>query len=360
MGLFWGATCHMRERSSILSKPLLASAVPALALLAFAALAYAGDPIQVSGDKGKQTPGGDTRPVDPNAFKSWNKSKGPALNGLTPYIAGQSSDPKEDRRLKNARDEKKNWMLLEPGELQKRDDEEQAKFGGRSVALDSDDDSSRNYLFHNVAQQKSDKPRNATPADSDDEPRKDGRAVSVLGQREQDKQGAHTVSDLNLKGLIDPSQINAAKFNNEASLFQFLKESSPPGADRDQQARRESFREFINGPQPNAPSGGIGDPINFRTDLTQERMNPTMPTRPGFDLPASKPADSFLSAPTVGGLGHAQSLPDMMTTRAPMGSALPSPMSPWLQNDPAKAAPKASVMGNGSLFNRDAPRRGGL
>ena len=362
MGLFWGVTRHMRERSSILSKPLLASVVPALALLAFAAVAYAGDPIQVSGDKDKQSPG-DTRPVDPNAFKSWNKSISPGVNGLTPYIASdQSSDAKEDRRLKNARDEKKNWMLLEPGELQKRDDEEQAKFGGRSVALDSSDDNSRNYLFPNAAQQKSDKPRNAPPADSDDEPRKDGRTLS--GQREQDKQGAHTVSELNLKGLIDPSQINATKFNNEASLFQFLKESSPPGADRDQQARRESFREFINGPQPNAPSGGIGDPINFRTDLTQERMNPTMPTRPGFDLPVSKPADSsFAPKAPLGAAfdpGRAQSLPDMMTTRAPMGSALPSPMSPWLQNDPGKAAPKASVMGNGSLFNRDAPRRGGL
>src|SRR6267143_1871561 len=135
----------MREQSSTLSKRLLASAVPALALLSVATVAYAGDPIQVSGDKSKPGPV-DARPVDADVFKSLNKSKGPALKGLTPLvIPGQSMDPKEERRLKNVRDEKKNWMLLEPGELQKRDDEEQGKFGGRSVALDStDEDDSRN------------------------------------------------------------------------------------------------------------------------------------------------------------------------------------------------------------------------
>jgi hypothetical protein len=352
----------MREQSSTLAMRMLASAVSALALV-LASPIFAGDPIQVSGDKNKQAPA-DARPVDPEVFKSWNKTKGPALKGLSPYIFGPGQvDPKEERRLKNARDEKKNWMLLEPGELQQRDDDEQSKFGGRSIALDrTDDDNSRNILFYSVTQQKSDKirnpPPNAAPADSEDDPKKDTRpTLSVLGPREAEKPGAHTVNELNLKGLVDPSQVSATKFNqNDASVFQFLKDNTPAGADRDQQARRESFREFINGPQQPAPSAsGLSDPINFRTDLTQERMNPTMPLRPGFDLPASKPADSFLSAPAFGGLGRAQSLPDMITTRALMGSALPSPMSPWLQNDAAKVAPKASVMPNGSLFNRDAP-----
>ena len=133
MGLFWDATCHMREQSSTLSKPLLASVVPALALLAVATVAYAGDPIQVSGDKSKPGPV-DARPVDADIFKSLNKSKGPVLKGLNQLVVpSQAVDPQEERRLKNARDEKKNWMLLEPGELQKRDDEEQSKFGGRSV-----------------------------------------------------------------------------------------------------------------------------------------------------------------------------------------------------------------------------------
>jgi hypothetical protein len=39
------------------------------------------------------------------------------------------------------------------------------------------------------------------------------------------------------------------------------------------------------------------------------------------------------------------------------GPSLPSPF--LTPNDPNKN-PRASVMGNGSLFNREGPRRGGL
>jgi hypothetical protein len=172
---------------------------------------------------------------------------------------------------------------------------------------------------------------------------------------------------LNLKNLIDPAQVNSSKINNnEASLFQFLKENSAPAPDRDQQARRDSFRDFINGPQQGNPApGGVSDPINFRTDLTQERMNPITPTR-GLDMPAAPPTkapDAFGTKAPMGAAftpGRAGGLPEMINVapRQPMtGPSLPSPF--LTPNDPGKP-PHVSVMGSGSLFNREAPRRGGL
>jgi hypothetical protein len=348
------------------SMRMAASAVAALALLMSVAAVRAGDPIQVGTDKTKPTPA-ENRPVDADVFKSWNKSKfsTPQVNPLTPFIVpGRSLDQRDEKRLKNERDERKNWMLLEPGELQQRDEEEEQEFGGKAVRIDDfNEDERGNYLFHNVGQQRSDKPRNIAPrtaGESDEQPKRDTRSsLSVLGTREADRPGAHTVNELNLKGLIDPAQVSAEKFNkNEASLFQFFKDNSPTQADRDQQARRDSFRQFISGPQPGTPSGG-SDPINFRTDLTQERMNPIMPSR-GFDLPApTKAPDSFSTASGFTPV-RMPGLPDAATLapRQPMaGSYLPSPL---LTPNEAAKTPRAGVMGGGSMFNRDGPRRSGL
>src|SRR6185503_11245458 len=108
----------MRMQNWTLMKRALASAC-----LSFAAFAYAGDPIRISGgDKNKSVPN-EAREVERDAFKSWNKNKAPGspLNSLTPFVGPQMIDPKEERRLKSVQDEKKNWMLLEPGELQRRD-----------------------------------------------------------------------------------------------------------------------------------------------------------------------------------------------------------------------------------------------
>jgi len=351
---------------------MLAGAPGVAALLLSLCIGHAGEPIQFSNDKAKPAPTDPQQPVDADMFKTWNKSKRPAgspLNSLTPFITpGRGMDPKDERRLKNMQDEKKNWMLLEPGELQKREEDEEGKFGGRGVAIDNlDDNQDRNYLFHNANQQKSEKgprPHNS-PSDTDDQSKKENRSLNVFGPREAEKTGAHTATELNLKNLIDPSQVNATKINNnEASLFQFLKDNSAPPPDRDQQARRDSFRNFINGPQANPAAPGISDPINFRTDLTQERLNPVTPARSGLDMTApGKTSDGFSAKPPLGaGLtpGRPAGLPEMISSapRQPMtGPSLPSPF--LTPNDPGKV-PRASVMGNGSLFNRETPRRGGL
>lgn len=341
--------------------------VATLGLLLFLGSARAGDPIKFSDDKAKAAPANE-RPVDSDIFKSWNKSSGRSgspLNSLTPFITpGQSLD-KEDRRLRNAREERKNWMLLEPGELQKRDDEEELKFGGRDFSLDSGDDDGGNYLFYGLTEPSTDKvkdtPRRA-PVDFEDAPKKDNStSLKIFGGR-GDEPGAHTARELNLKGLIDTRQVDPVNFHKtEPSLYQFFKDNAVQ-TDRDAQARRDSFREFINGPQPNAPSPGLADSINFRPDLTQERINPVIPSRPGFELPgAAKVPDAFSLRPPGGGFNPARplGLPDSMTPgpRQPLpGPYLPSPY--LMPNEPPKT-PRAGIM-NSPLFNREAPRRGGI
>lgn len=354
----------------MLSMRLPAGALFALALLLFASVGRAGEPIQFSNDKAKPAPGGPQPPLDADLFKG-SKSKRPPsarLNSLTPFITpGAPTDSKDERRLKNIREEKKNWMLLEPGELQKRDEEEESKFGGKGVAIDNPDEvKDGNYLFYNVTAQKTDKPvRQQNAPVEDDQPRKDNRSLNVFAPHDVEKPGVHTANELNLKNLIDPAQINSVKLSdNEGTLFKFLKENSAPPPDRDQQARRDNFRDFINGPQATPAPSGISDPINFRTDLTQERLNPIAPGRSGLEITTpTKAPDSLPGKPTFGGgftPGRPAGLPEMVSTapRQPMtGPSLPSPF--LTPNDAAKP-PRASVMGNGSLFNRDGPRRGGL
>src|SRR5687767_6719970 len=296
-------------------KRMQAGVVATLAAVLFLGTARAGDPIQFSGDKAKPA-AANNRPVDADLFKSWNKAGTPAassINTLTPFITpGRTTmDPKDEKRLRNARDEKRNWMLLEPGELDKEDAEEE-KYG-KAFSRDKGDQDAGNYLFRGLGEAKSDRGRPQRPAtDADNETKKGNRSsLKILGTREGE-QGAHTASELNLKGLIDTSQGNPANGNkNEATLFQFFKENALPPPNRDEQARRENFRDFINEPQsPKAAGGaGLGDPINFRTDLTQERMNPVPPPRV-FELPApAKVPDAFSAKPpAMGGLNPARPL----------------------------------------------------
>lgn len=353
----------------MLSTRLPAGALFALALLLFAFIGRAGEPIQFSNDKAKSAPADPQQQVDADLFKGskFKRPPGARLNVLTPFITPGGTDPKDERRMKNIREEKKNWMLLEPGELQKRDEDDENKFGGKGVAIDNGEEvKDGNYLFYNVTGQKSDRPvRQQNAPAEDDQPRKDNRSLNVLAPHDVEKLGAHTANELNLKNLIDPAQINATKVNDtEASLFKFLRENSAPLPDRDQQARRDSFRDFINGPQATPAPSGIADPINFRTDLTQERLNPTVPTRSGFEMTApTRAPDSMPGKPTFGSgftPGRPAGLPDIVSSapRQPMtGPSLPSPF--LTPNDPSKP-PRAGVMGNGSLFNREGPRRGGL
>lgn len=347
-----------------------AGVVATLGLLLFVGAASAGDPIQFSGDKARPAPANEKPAIDSDLFKSWNRpatTRSPSsVNPLTPFItSGRSLDPKEERRLRNAREERKNWMLLEPGELQKRDDEEEMKFGGREFSFDLGDEDEGDYLFHGLAEPNSDKARaRPAPADIDDAPKNDNRgSLKIIGGRENEG-GAHTSRELNLKGLINTTQVDPNKFErNEPSLFQFFKDNAVQ-VDRDAQMRRETFREFINGPQhgpPLAAPSGVRDPINFRPDLTQSPLNPVVPARPAFELPPSaKGAETFAIRPPSGSLNPARAagFADAINPsgRQPLPGALPSPY--LMPNEPPKK-PVGGIMG-GPLFNREAPRRGGL
>jgi hypothetical protein len=119
--------------------PALA-AVAAMALVEFPIVsAWAGEPIRFGGEKIKSTP--DSQSIVPkDRFRPTDR-----IPAVTPFDAINSSganlntrrlDPKEEKRLKNAKLEKENWAVVNRGELQEQDDQE-TEFGIRDYSGDS-------------------------------------------------------------------------------------------------------------------------------------------------------------------------------------------------------------------------------
>src|SRR6478672_7400440 len=83
-----------------------------------------GEKIVLSDDKPKGDPNAPVKSGG-DLFKSWGKVDQPGFDynvlGLPTIRRNSALDKEELKRLKNIRDEKKNWLLLEPGELQRKE-----------------------------------------------------------------------------------------------------------------------------------------------------------------------------------------------------------------------------------------------
>src|SRR5207245_3221567 len=117
--------------------------------------AAAGDKIVFSEEKPKTA-----NPNDPKAgtelFRSWTtKLETPAFDyGILgiPTIPHATLDRKEQRRQKNERAERLNWMIVEPGELQRKE-EEKAALGVANRPLedlDKSDSDKPDSIFYNM------------------------------------------------------------------------------------------------------------------------------------------------------------------------------------------------------------------
>src|SRR5438874_2482379 len=167
-------------------------------------------------------------------FRSWNKTKletptfDYSIMGV-PTIPSASLGGKEEKRRQAARAEQKNWMLIEPGELQRKE-EEKSTLGVANRPLDSLDkeDGDKIDMFYklrgakNGSQQRqpgeirsgnhapSREEQSALAAqqqrereDSDAELKHD-RAFSLPGDKSQP--GAHTAGELSLNTLFNPGK----------------------------------------------------------------------------------------------------------------------------------------------------------
>ena len=318
-------------------------AIPALS----AFLAFAGDPIQFSGEKGKQGPQQEKK-VDNDLFKSWNKDSAPnPLSGYTPYMPAIRTDPKDEKRLRKEREEKRNWLLLNPGDLTGNDDE---GFGGHDYSLDAleKDSGSGDYTLYPLLHSKSGQGRG-----SDSKQRQAQQAANVTANekfdvranRETEMIGAHTSRDLDLKGLLDTKQTGGPQGNRtEITLFDFLRDNSAPRLQRSPQL--DEFKKFINSSPTDPMAPRIMD---FGPDLTQRPISPNfglsdpLPVGPRTDF---SPRQDF-ARPAAPGFSDPGSREPFGTPYAPGASPLPE----------ANVRPPIS---SGSMFNNNNLRRPGI
>src|SRR6266404_641753 len=196
-----------------------------ISTLAFSALG--GDKIVFSEEKSQATePGKDLR-LGNELFK------GPLnidhsvmdhdLPGLPLMRRGPALSREEQMRLKLKRDQDKNWLLLEPGELERRNKEE-STLGVKNRPLD-DFNKKGDYTFYRVGEPKTGsgtrQPGELRNASGDQEKAEARQAAQQQRNREEADEesrhqtkvfelggsiepGAHTSSELNFNPLLDP------------------------------------------------------------------------------------------------------------------------------------------------------------
>jgi hypothetical protein len=300
------------------------AAVLATALLAgFTHLpAHAGEPIIIPSEKGKSAARiPDRKEVPKDVFRFGEKITPPTFDVMTiPVLPSTPLDPKEQKRRKLERLERENWMVVDEGELQ---EEENDIFNVRDYSLEGLDKEDRtgNVMFRRLSKDKENGQR--MPGEPRSAPNK-SKAQALLQRRaaeeeeadaesrDNSKQGAHIVGELNLKKMFEPREgvdSLAPKFNkSDLTLQSLLNGNSKPEALRERQESREGFQKMLNrGSTPTL--SGRSDPIHQPVDFTRQPFNPTMP--------------QTLGSGTFGG-GAFGATPTGVRPGTPLGGSLPN------------------------------------
>ena len=328
------------------------------AIVLSALVGHAGEPIVIPSEKTKTPPPAHDTKVPPrDVFRFGNKLSTPSgFDVLTiPIVPSHSPlDPKEQKRRKLERLERENWMVVGKGELQ-AEENEKSFLNVRDYSLDSleKEDSRGNLMFRNLdkdgnqrlpGQFRSSKeplrPSGARPGVEDEEEESKDKSRS---EREESKEGAQVSSALNFSKMFEPRRENDSltpRFNKSDLLLQrLLNDGISPEARREQQARSEEFRAFLDKRGSAAPLAGPSDPINFGSDFTKQPINPTTPqlgggvaagsaNRFGSPLPPTLPGSpmggglptAFAGAPAPGGF-----------SAGPLLAPKPEPVRPMKQ-----------------------------
>jgi len=273
--------------------------------------AVAGEAIVFGKEKIKAEPGKEKAPTQ-GPFRLEKLTTPPPfdLNTLSPSVIPRpNSSHRKDKRQQNAEDEKKNWLLLDQGELQDKDDEKNF-LGVRDDGLDDLDKSkdSHDYTFRpnsssrNANQlrapgqsqarlpsqrQKEDANRPPPPrqdADADaDNKRASGSTAIVFGGRDA-AIDSRIGGESGLGALLDSKAGGRSSGKSVLSLGDFLRNSDNERS-REQQIRTDNFKNRILG--NGSSSSGISDPVNTHPDFTRQPLNPVMPSGFGDSGPKS-------------------------------------------------------------------------
>lgn len=251
------------------------------------------------------------------------------------------SDPREDRRKRNADLEKKNWMVYDQGELQERDDEEGA-FGIHDLSIEKDDGTEgsvfarkdedgghagRPRLSTSLTRLPGRSGRNQpAPAKAVEAPSTESTRTTTLGfTRNGGKDGPpaagdHVSKDLDLQGAAEAEK-SGKLTPAERSQISLKELGQGAFGDRMREDRSRSRSDFGGGvPGASAsnykPLGG-GESFGARSGFSSgaASASPSL-SSPGFN---NNPGRS------VGGSSLNPATPDLGFGRAPGASSLTPP-----------------------------------
>ncbi|MGH8248197.1 MAG: hypothetical protein ACREUU_17385, partial [Gammaproteobacteria bacterium] len=239
-------------------------------------------------------------------------------------------DPRAERKAQNAEDEKKNWMVLDPGQLD-AEDEDNSGFGIKNYDLEKKN-AKRDYFFA-PPEEKADRsghPRqhagrlpgnnrvppeaSAKESSGNSDPEESNPNGSQSVSKDGRPLGDHVSKDLDMKDLLAPGKANSiapsedrtTKLWKEILGSGAMIESRPEGpGQRGDGSVADGFRPTESGsirPQGSAPSFG------FRNDFSARPAGASSPSLSGSAsaglMPPAAPLaprapDSFASRPSA-------------------------------------------------------------
>ena len=325
-----------------------------------------GEKIVLSGDKPSGEPNAPTKGGG-DLFKSWGKVDQPGFDynvlGLPTIPRNSALDKEELKRLKNIRDEKKNWLLLEPGELQRKEADKKS-LGVVNRPLDgidnTKDDQTTDYTFEfkganekNSSQRrqagelrplgqgasKEEVDARAAQQQQRDQEDADGdgrreKGFSLNGGSKETQFGAHMASELSFNNLFAPIKNDTAggSLKSEAGFTLRDAFANQPARSKDQQARMDDFNKMMSAPLAGGAGLGMASPLSL----------PPAATAPGLPKPddsAAKPAVNPLFNPNL--------------SSAPLPNRLLPPGLPTINSTPGYAGASSPFQ---PVIPSDSPR----
>ena len=311
---------------------------------------WAGEAIQFSNTKSRPDPNQIQKPPNEASRPGFDLQVRGPRDGINSGYQSRRRDPRALRKAQNAEDEKKNWMVLEPGQLDAEDEEKNA-FGLKDYDLEKPK-KKRDYFFSppedkgDRAGGQSGKNRNPPEGVSRDLDQKDS---DTKGSTKDDRTvGDHVSKELDLKDLLAPGKANslAPSEDKTMKLWRDILGSSATSESRAEPAGQregpvaDGFRPAASGSfraQSSTPS------LGFRNDFGT-RPAPAASSS-GFSG-SSSPRPSSPLAPRSPDVGLGRPSAPQATTRVPTpnstyggtrpGSAPGPAGSPYGQQPPAR------------------------
>lgn len=322
-----------------------------VAWVAGSGLAGAGDPIILPADQGKSAPLPETLGTKEllKPTERLPKVNPQHIEGLSPPTpSGRRTKTEQDKRREAARDERRNWLLLRPGELTDRALADEDSGAQLDKWLEKEEQTERrDYTFYGLdrsqpngqrepklgqtrqptGQTQAAAKRTAELDDKDTRKPSSGNALLLFDEATSGR-GAHTAKELDLRGYLDTTVVDLqAGSQGQLNAEGLQRASGPPGRSSAQQARLDEFKKFLNAPQGSALGGeatSLGKPS---ADWARPSAAPTR-SLPERGL-SSRTADPLSAPADLGGasLSRGLSVPgavDLNLNRFSAPSRLPS------------------------------------